>query len=272
MKTVLSIIGTDTGDSHLENSLSLCRSAGAELTVIVLDAAVSAVVSQYGAADAALRSDAYQHGESQVEARVAMASEALQSSGVQGRVVSAYVQGTELQRVVTQHAMFADLVLLPVGLPVSSSMYRQAFDAVSFGAGCPVLLIPQGGTTFPASSHAMVAWDGGVQSARAVREAVGSLAQADRVTAVTVDGGPRHGAMDAGLIGYLRAHDVTLAVQDVNRSGQSIGQTITDTAVSMGADLVVMGAYGHSRLREWMLGGTTRHLMEHSPVSLLLVH
>ena len=271
-KSILTAVGSEGDSPHLADALAICRSVGAEITVVVIDVAVPSLVSNYGSANAIMRSESYLHGEEAVTQQAERVEKQLDEAGVKGVVVPAYLLGSEVERVVAEQAMFADLTVLPSKLPITTAVYRHVFNAAVFAAGSPLLLLPEGGTVFPASEHTMIAWDAGVQSARAVRHTVSRLAQANRVTSVTIDAAPRHGGMDAGLIRYLQQHEVKLAVQDKTSGSRTVGQTIRDTASEIGADLIVMGAYGHSRVREFIIGGATREIIEHATVPVLMVH
>lgn len=270
--SVLTVVGPDAGDTHIDGTVAVCRAVGADLTVIVIDMAMPSVVSNYGAADAILRSESYQHGESAVNAQKSAVEKKLEQAGVEGLVLPQYVIGSEVEQVVLEQARFADLTILPAGLAGTSGMFRHAFNAAVFAAGSPLLLLPKDGTVLSTSEHVMIAWDGSAQSARAVRHAVNGLAQAARVTSVTVDAAPRHGGMDAGLIRYLQKHGIKLAIQDEVSGSRSVGQTILEVASDIHADLIVMGAYGHSRVREMIIGGATREVIERTTVPVLMVH
>lgn len=142
-------------------------------------------------------------------------------------------------------------------------------DAVLLGAGRPVL-VAAAGTRKLKASKIVVAWKDTKEARRAVMDALPLLKAADDVSLVVVDEGnlatERASMLDA--VAWLQSHDVK-AHGDVLPDLGGVAQTILQAVMTEGADLVVSGAYGHSRLREWLLGGMTRDLLATHGVSRL---
>jgi nucleotide-binding universal stress UspA family protein len=122
----------------------------------------------------------------------------------------------------------------------------------------------------------MIAWDGSREAARAVHDSMPLLRLAEEVVVLIVDAnklGPRFGQNPgAGIVAHLGRHDVASRIAQVQSGGAAITDLILAEAKSAGADLIVMGGYGHSRLRELMLGGVTRHMIERMTLPVLLAH
>jgi nucleotide-binding universal stress UspA family protein len=176
-------------------------------------------------------------------------------------------------------ARSADLVILgrpqggadadEVGLP---SLTELAFLAT----GRPALVLPPDGARVLPPATALVAWDGSREAARAVHEALPLLRRAGSVSVAVVDPervrvqvGPEPGA---DLAAHLARHGVASHVEILSSSGRRTGEALLARAEEKNADLLVMGGYGHWRLREVVLGGTTRHLLAYGSVPLLLSH
>ena len=142
-------------------------------------------------------------------------------------------------------------------------------------AGAPVLLVPYAGTFETVGERVLVAWKDTREAARAVRDALPMLVRARQVTLVAYDerrsfaGDPVVGL--AALRAWLGDHGID-AQPRLEPAPDNPGDALLSLAADQGVDLVVMGAYGHSRLREWMLGGMTRHLLEHMTVPVLMSH
>lgn len=185
-----------------------------------------------------------------------------------------------------QQARVADLVVLarlpgPASVPV---LVAQTAEYVLLNAGRPVLLVPPGVRHLPCE-HVAIAWDGGREAARAVADAMPLLRQARRVTVIaastydqagTHDRAGTHGMPDvpgahAGLRDYLAQHGITAAMHAVQGSNR-VGQLLLEAVGNLRADLLVAGGYGHARLRELVTGGTTRTLMRHAGIALLMSH
>ena len=141
-------------------------------------------------------------------------------------------------------------------------------------AGPPVLVVPCAGMFASVGQNVLVAWKGTRESANAVRNALPLLRSAQRVTLVEVGDAPERAAGDDSLMSakaWLESHGIEVRAQrELALAG--VGAQLLSRAAAIGADLIVCGGYGHSRLREWMLGGVTRHLLEHMTVPVLFSH
>jgi nucleotide-binding universal stress UspA family protein len=169
-------------------------------------------------------------------------------------------------------ARYADLVI--AGQPEPEDPFGQAFAGeLVLGAGRPVLFVPYAGRFPDAGKRVLVAWNASREAARAVRDALPLLARADAVQVVAFEPGGEHGETPGADIAlYLARHGVrATAARDV-APGLDIGSRILSRAADAAADLIVMGAYGHSRLRELALGGATRTLLEAMTVPVLMAH
>jgi len=273
IQNILTVVGNEEGVEHLENAIAISKSLDASLTVIVMDMSRPSVVSQYGTANAILSGDPYQHGPKAVEEHAEQVRSQLLALGdKKGVVVAAHVLASEVDDVTADYARLADLTVLPLGVSGTSSMFRHVLHGALFRAASPVLLLPAGACAFPASDHAVIAWDSGIQAARALRHSVDVLGQSKRVTAVCIDDKPEESSLDEHLVRYMNSHHIEFAFRNQHRERESTGEALLRTSNSLGADLVVMGAYGHSRLREFVVGSTTRHVIENSSVPVLMMH
>ena len=273
IQNILTVIGNDEGFEHLDNAITIAQTLNASLTVIVMDMTRASVVSQYGAANAILSGDPYQHGPKALEANATKARSKVEALGERkGVVVTAHVLASEVDDVTADYARLADLTILPLGVSVSSSMFRHVLHGALFRAASPVLLVSGAILAFPASDHALLAWDSGIQAAHALRQSVEILGQSKRVTAVCIDDKPEERALDEHLVRYMNSHHIEFAFQNQHRKQASTGETLLRAGRDLDADLIVMGAYGHSRLREFIVGSTTRHMIENSTVPVLMMH
>lgn len=149
-------------------------------------------------------------------------------------------------------------------------------EAAFLQSGRPTLLIPFIGARAMPPQRALVAWDGSREAARAVNDALPLLAATQRVTILVVDAGSLKGRVGdqpgADLATHLARHGLETEVVNAASGGLGAGDVIIGQATDIGADLVVMGGYGHSRLRELVLGGATQSVLDHMPVPTLLSH
>jgi nucleotide-binding universal stress UspA family protein len=203
--------------------------------------------------------------------------EALERSGRPG--ASRMVTGLDIDaaRVVALHARHADLVILGQEEPEApSALPRHLTEDVVLSAGRPALVVPYIGAGKTLGRRVMIAWDTGRESARAVNDALPILQQAEAVTVLSVNPRPGvdlHGEEPGADIAlHLTRHGVKVEVQQTQVEEINVGDTILSRLADLGVDLLVMGAYGHSRLREVVLGGVTRTLLESMTVPVLMSH
>lgn len=182
---------------------------------------------------------------------------------------------SELRETVTfleEQARAADLII--VGRQGKKDMPRLAAaidpgDAL-MAVGRPVLVAPRGVERLSAS-RVIVAWKNTPQSRRAISDAMPFLKLADEVQVVRVaDDGDRTELDD--VVAYLGLHDVKAAGLLKVPNGGGTAETLLHAAEGFRADLIVGGAFGYSRMREWFFGGVTRNLLDHSPVCCLMSH
>lgn len=143
----------------------------------------------------------------------------------------------------------------------------QPIHHVILSAGGPVLVLPRGGLGQDLGRHVVVAWNGSREAARAAKDAVPFLAAAEAVTLLAA-GEDAAASLDAG-VGLLKRHGAKVAPRQIEL-GRAHGATLLDAVAAAGGDLLVMGAYGHSRLREIVLGGATRDILRSATVPVLL--
>jgi nucleotide-binding universal stress UspA family protein len=169
----------------------------------------------------------------------------------------------EVAKILVDHARLRDLSIFPIN-PAQEGQ-RSLVEALIFESGRPVLLLPEGATRqLPSSFDTIaVAWDHSRPAARAVADALPLLRTAKRVLVVTVADEKRLHRPDSGveLCKHLARHGVEVTFDRVQAKGRAIGDALEAHASGHNVDLLVMGGYGHSRLREFVLGGATRSVL-----------
>ena len=180
----------------------------------------------------------------------------------------ASVTGRE-EDIVAQQARLADLTVVPhpdAGEDVSSS---DALHAVLFDSGRPVLISPQ---VMPKSigTRVCLAWNGTAESAASAQAALPWMQQAVAVRILSAEGYQRRGPGAPDLAAYLALHGVNADITIFRSVGSSVGAGLLAAATEFGCDLLSMGAYSHSRLRQLILGGVTRHVLEYSSLPVMM--
>ncbi len=161
--------------------------------------------------------------------------------------------------------------LIVVGRPANDAAFDPLVEAALFGTGRPVLVAPPEPPE-TIGERVMIGWNKGVQSARAVQCAMPFLRVAGQVSIFMVVTGAKEGPSPHDIARLLKWHDIDSQVDGVQPDHRNVGEILLSQADSWGADLLVMGAFSHSKLREMILGGVTKHVLAHAEVPVLMVH
>ena len=181
--------------------------------------------------------------------------------------------------VVPQAARLADLTILGQYNRDDPDAFvaEQFVENTVLASGRPVLVVPYAGSVDTIGSHVMLAWDGSREATRAWHDALPFLARAKRVTILTINAlaheapaGRLPGVDIAAVVSRYCANVVTDEIEGVK--GDPIGEMLLSRAADLGADLIVMGCYGHGRWRELVLGGATRSILKSITVPVLMSH
>lgn len=176
------------------------------------------------------------------------------------------------------HGRCADLFVVGQGEPgnAASAFSRDLIASTLVATGHPLLIVPFIGAARTFARNVMVAWDGGREAARAVADALPLLADAGQVVVVTDSNGA--GAITgeapstSELLGWLRDHGVEARTDALIAGEGGVGESLLSRAADLSTDLIVMGGYGHARMREFVLGGVTRTLLESMTIPVLMSH
>jgi nucleotide-binding universal stress UspA family protein len=195
---------------------------------------------------------------------------------VSADVATAYPELGWADEVVGRRARYADVTLLGPDLMKDERLAPKAVDGVLFSSGRPLLVAPAGTRPTLAPRRVLVAWDAGIEAGRALHHALGLLTGAEAVHLTLVDpvaSEEGHGAEPgADAAAYLARHGAKVTVDRLPSGGRPIAAVLRQHATDVAADLIVMGAWGHSRLRERIFGGTTKSMLDEAAVPLLLAH
>ena len=199
---------------------------------------------------------------------------AAEEIGAEVRVETIVAKLYEEADVICRAARTRDMTFVPIGPAVLAD--RGLAETILFGSGRPVLVYPEGAEISPADRFGTVAiaWDGGARAARAVADALPILRGARQVRIFTALGekpqAVRGAAVD--LIRHLASHGIASEVDERLAHDETIGHRLADYVADISPDLLIMGGFGHARLREFVLGGATNAVLEAPPCPVLLSH
>lgn len=273
-KTILSVIGTSQSDRDVKVATDLCSEVGAHLSIFVV-AMAPAPTGRYetlapawlGHRERCLQDLAKQVGH--IRSRLA-------SSGLSFDVDSIFSEFTGVGYDIGERALYADLVVVGPAACEDEDLKRQVVGGGLFQARTPLLLCAPGKTTSLHPKTVLLAWDSRPQAARAVRDALEIMRAAGSVHVAMVDpvSVPRASGDEPGadVAVYLARHGIQVTVDILPSTGRSVAAVLQKHALEIGADLIVMGAYGHSRLREFVFGGATRTMLDETSFPVLMAH
>ena len=194
--------------------------------------------------------------------------------GIESNTIIERSRASQIPEIVTEYARLRDLTLIPIGEPAGFQQYIA--ECVIFGSGRPVVIIPEApnGTAEIRLDTVGIAWDFSRPAARAVADALPLLQRAKTVYVVTITNEKAIEARQSGseLARHLAYHGVEVVLEEEDAARRSVGLALESYARARKLDVLVMGAYGHSRIRDFVLGGATKSIVSRPPLPVLLSH
>ena len=269
MKSVLvEISGTASQDGTIQAALDLVRASSGHLTCLqITPRAAYAGCEGYGGPGmlaALIASIDEQRREEQTRLEHVLAGEGVSWDWV-------HCDGEPLQALVSASRLADTIVVAQRHLRREKARSAGFVGALTLAARAPVIVVPPAIKGFAVAGSAIIAWNGSFEAAQALRAALPLLALAESVDIVTV-GETDNGFPATAACAHLSRHGVHAEILVRSCDGGTAGQAILRTAAERGSAYLVMGAYGHSRLREYAFGGVTRSLLAEAPLPLLLAH
>ncbi len=276
-KSILTVV-TDPAvlAATLTIATDLCRAEAAHLDVLCIGLDRTQLTGFYPGDGAILLDQTLQQAQTEAEALYQSAKALLQQQDIRWSLDWGSAQMGGTGTLVAERARFVDLVVVP--RPAADAQNRDAdliIEAALFDGGVPVLVVPQAGLPPNWGENVIVGWNQSREAMRAIRGAMPLLLGAKSVSITIIDP-PRHGPerSDPGgpLSQMLARHGIHAEVSVLARTMPRVSDVLKRHARDKGATLIVMGAYGHSRLREFVLGGATRAMIDGTEVPVFLAH
>ncbi|MCK3777923.1 universal stress protein [Ensifer sesbaniae] len=275
-KTILAVVGVDHSAEHLRAAAQVCASANAHLSLLIVKLAASPPIGDYAAAISVDWLNERQRDVDKLESCVARATDVLTKEGISFSVETKYTEAAWADDEIGERARYADLTLVGDGLTLDPELRSRTIDGTLFSSARPVLIMPKGKPARLDPRTVVLAWNSRLEAARAAREALEMLAGAETVYVTMVDPRAAYGKNGeepgADIAGYLARHGVSVSVERLPSGGHRVDDVINRFASDVAADLIVMGAYGHSRMRERVFGGVTRSMLENAVIPVLMAH
>ena len=276
-KTLLAVI---TDQSHLtetlNQSVALATALDAHLDVLCIGVDRTQTGYYYAGMNAAVLQETLNQARDDAAGLSKSAKQHLDASGLRWGVTEAVCQLADVARFVAAHARFADLAVVPRPYGEDRGIELEpAVEGALFEGQSPVIVLPDGGPELKMPEKVAIGWNESAEALRAVRSALPFLSAAQTVHIVVIDP-PKHGPTrsDPGgqLSQFLARHDVKVEIDVLSKTMPRVSDVMLRHVTDINADLVVMGAYGHSRFREAILGGATRNMLETCEVPVFMAH
>lgn len=263
--------------AFLKSLAAMCESYDAHLDVICHGIDRMTPGFHYGGIDPMMMQRTMQAAVEEADALAEKARLALKPTGARWSVEAVVNPLGNINRGVAMRTRFSDLAILPspYGAQTSQLEAEGILEGALFGGQAPVLVLPDGVAPNPTPERIILAWNESPEAMNAIRAALPLLKQASSVRVTVIDP-PRHGQdrSDPGgpLSIFLARHGVKAEIDVLGKSMPRVCDVLLRHARDKNADLIVMGAYGHSRFREAILGGATRDMLEEANLPVLMMH
>ncbi|CAN7637551.1 universal stress protein [Neorhizobium sp. LjRoot104] len=263
-KTILSVVGAKDAVSDISKAIELSTELDAHLSILAIGTALPPIASDYPVATAWI-----EQRQAEINALLEVrqnGEDMCRSNGVSFDTDYLYDDRFILESNLSMRALYADLVLLGDGARHDSDIRKAVVAGTVFDAHVPLLLAPAKGKSSLRPKNVLLAWNSRAEAARAAKEALHMLIEADAVHVVIVDPDSSYfkngGEPGADIAAFLARHGVKVVVEQVASGERSVEVVLRQHALEIGCDMIVMGAYGHSRLRERVFGGVTASILE----------
>lgn len=273
-KTLLTVLSDEGQMPLLDAAIALARSLDAHLAVFCLGIDHTQVGYYYAGASAYVLQESIDRAMESASNVEAAARARLEGEHIRWSVESAVAQTGGVSSLIGIRARFADLAVLakPYGGAAAADA-EIIVEAALFEGDCPVLIVPETGLHDQFHHRILVGWNQASEAMVATRRALPFLRKAEMVEIAVVDPSPNgpEGSEPGGLLAkWLNRHGVKTNVAVLPKTLPRISEILNRRAVETGASMIVMGAYGHSRFREAILGGATRNMLEQAQVPVLM--
>jgi len=280
--------GTKEVNSALNVAFTLGRDMGAHIDVLNVSSDPQDAVPLLGEGmSAAIIEEMLQLSEKEAEERAVRARAAFDDacalysvavadspSGAGGASASLHrITGRE-DEVIALKGRLSDLIVAARPSGENQAVSTMTINAALFETGRPVMIAPP---KFSISEGAIgrkvaVSWNGSAEASRAVAAAMPLITRSNGVVVLSAESDKTSSSIASELADYFAWHGVSAEIKTLAASGSHVGAALLDECSASGADLLVMGAYTHSRMRQMILGGVTRHVLSEAEIPVLMAH
>lgn len=272
--TLLAVHSTEEPIDNVDSIIATCSEIDAHLNLVVFGTMQTIPTAAYGGMPDYYLTDERDGILTAARERAAEVEKRIQATDLSASVLVECVDVGLIGSTMSRHALYADATVFANRCIPAEDHPTRAFNGILFDSGQPVIILGAADKPLAGVKRVIMAWNSEPEAARAIHRSVPLLSGAEEVRVVLVD--PDFGGSEASpgndMAAFLTRHDLTVTVDQLPSGGREIADVLLQHAVDKDADMIVMGAYGHSRLREWLLGGTTRDILSRAKIPILMVH
>lgn len=275
-KTLFTVTGSDQPTDAVARAIELSRENGCHLAVLVIGIALPASATAYGAVPAETWSEEREKGRMAATEKATAIEALMKEAEVSGDVATYYCDEGQIADIVGMRARYTDLGLVLPSPDQDTRLTNKTLEGFVYQSARPFLFVPGKAAATLKPKRVLVGWNSTREAASAVHDAMDMLGAAETVHVAIVD--PVAGEFDQGeepgsdIAAYLARHGVKVTVDVLASGGRSAADALLQHATDIDADVIVAGAYGHSRLREFLFGGATRDLLANAGFPVLMAH
>ena len=276
-KTILGVVtDPDLVDATVLRAAHLAQGFDAHLDILSFGVDRTQSGYYYAGANAMVLQETLTRASGEAAALAEAVKKALGTTECRWGVEEGVAQLADIGRHVAARARFSDLVVMPLPYGTGRGIELEPIvEGAMFEGHAPVLVLPDDCVCTASPRRVLLGWNESAEALRAIRAALPILKQADAVHIVVIDP-PQHGpdrSDPGGAVGqWLARHGVKAEIDVLSKTLPRVSDVLMRQVSDLDADLVVMGAYGHSRFREAILGGATRNMLEQAKVPVFMAH
>ncbi len=276
-KSVLTVVTDEAlASSTVDHAASLASGFDAHLDVLCLGVDRTQTGYYYAGANAMILQETLARAQGDADALDKTVRDILEKGDTRWSVEPGVAQLADIGRHVAARARFTDLAVLPLPYGEGRGVELEpVVEGALFEGQVPVMVVPDAVTPPVQPGRIVIGWNESNEALRAIRAAMPLLMGADVVHVVVIDP-PQHGPnrSDPGghLSQFLARHGVNAEIDVLSKTLPRVSDVMIRHIAGVNADMVVMGAYGHSRFREAIMGGATRNMLEQARVAVFMAH
>jgi len=274
MKTYFSILPPEAPIDSLDSIVQFSHDSNAHLFVIALSLAFVVPGSVFPGVPTYGGEEEYAVMVEQSKLRASELEKRLTEKDVSYTVIPMCQPIIGIADAVCKAALYADLAILPSQNQFSSSLYRRIVEGLLFDAGLPTMVLPDILSEPLSLERVLIGWFPSAHSARAIRDCIPLVNESSDIRIAIVDSSANDYGPAPGddVASFLARKGLTVTVEKLSSNDSAVASSLKQASIDLDTDLLVIGAYGHSRMRETLFGGTTKEMLDNPPCALLLSH